>query len=167
MHCVRTCLLQIQILRTIPKHEAVYLVTIQKYYCTLIPEPLGKAHLVDGMQKHQSAADLGEVTTSLVHMKCVPKRMSVSVCGTVKKTLYVFQTIWDKTCLVKKKLNDRSTLQRYVFSFIRYDIDTIFVFLSRYNSISIQYFGLRNGLFFGSCYLTTFLFWEKILSTLF
>ena len=80
MHCVRTCLLQIQILRTIPKHEAVYLVTIQKYYCTLIPEPLGKAHLVDGMQKHQSAAGLGEVTISLVYR--VSQKMSVS--GTVK-----------------------------------------------------------------------------------
>ena len=62
-------MLQFQIIRTIriPKHEEVYLVAIQKYYCTLIPEPLGKAHLVDGVQKHQSAADLGEVTISLVY----------------------------------------------------------------------------------------------------
>ena len=63
--------------------------TIQEYYCTLkSPLGLGKAPLVDVRQKHQSAADLGEVTTSLVHIKCVPKRMSVSVCGTLKNTVY-------------------------------------------------------------------------------
>ena len=60
------------------------LVTIQKYFCTLIPEPLGEAHLVDGLQKHQSAADLGEVTISLVYR--VSQKMSDSPI--VKKTLY-------------------------------------------------------------------------------
>ena len=62
-------MLHIQIIRTIgiPTHEEVHLVTIQKYCCTLIPEPLGKAHLVHSVQKHQSAADLGEVTISHVY----------------------------------------------------------------------------------------------------
>ena len=119
MHCVRTCLLQIQILRTIPKHEAVYLVTIQKYYCTLIPEPLGKAHLVDGMQKHQSAAGLGEVTISLVYR--VSQKMSVS--GTVKKNTIFSKhlEIWEncelKNCLVKKSSMTGETPPLYVSIF--------------------------------------------------
>ena len=73
--------------------------TIQKYCYTLIPEPLGKAHLVDGVQKHQSAADLGEVTISLVYR--VSQKMSVS--GTAKKH-YMFQTFRDLGKLRTKKL---------------------------------------------------------------
>ena len=83
--------------------------TIQKYYCTLIPEPLGKAHLVDGMQKHQSAADLGEVTISLVYR--VSQKMSVS--RTIKKHcifskhLDVLENYELKKTVKSKELNDR------------------------------------------------------------
>jgi len=118
MHCVRTCLLQIQIVWTIPKHEAVHLVTIQKYFCTLIPEPLGKAHLVDGMQKHQSAADLGEVTISLVYR--VSQKMSDSP---IVKKHCIFQTFRDLGKLRAKKLfgqkefNDRRDPPLYVSIF--------------------------------------------------
>ena len=75
------------------------LVTIQKYFCTLIPEPLGEAHLVDGMQKHQSAADLGEVTISLVYR--VSQKMYVS--GTVKKNTIFSKhlEIWENCEIVK------------------------------------------------------------------
>ena len=104
-------MLHIQIIRTIgiPTHEEVHLVTIQKYYCTLVPEPLGKAHLVDGLQKHQSAADLGEVTISLVYR--VSQKMSVS--GTVKKhcifskDLEILENYELKKLLGQKELNDR------------------------------------------------------------
>ena len=99
MHCVRgTSMLHIQIVWTIgtPKHEEVRIENIQKYYCTLIPEPLGKAHLVDGMQKHQSAADLGEVTISLVY------RVSQKECLLAeqkKNTVYFpnFSRFWNIT----------------------------------------------------------------------
>ena len=91
-------MLHIQIIRTIgiPTHEEVHLVTIQKYYCTLVPEPLGKAHLVDGLQKHQSAADLGEVTISLVY------RVSQKECLLAeqkKNTVYFpnFSRFWNIT----------------------------------------------------------------------
>ena len=42
---------------------------------------------------------------------------------------------------------DGTTLDWYVFFFIRYNIDTIFGFFPRYDTILIQYFGLRNVLF--------------------
>ena len=42
----------------------------------------------------------------------------------------------------------RISPERYAFFSTRYDIDTIFGFFSRYDTISIQYFGLRKGLLF-------------------
>ena len=87
MHCVRTCLLQIQILRTIPKHEAVYLVTIQKYYCTLIPKPLGPWESPSCRRCAETSVRRRPRRSD--HFTCiqgVPKKMSVS--GTVNFTRF-------------------------------------------------------------------------------